>query len=223
VIVSNSDLHIDTYKPAQKPMFYGGNNHGSIVEIKGKWYIFYHRHTNGTNFSRQACAEPICFLDDGSIPQAEMTSCGLNGGPLAGKGEYPAYLACNLFCSEESLYTDWTASWMNNQFPKITQDGRDGDEEIGYIANMKDSATAGFKYFDCKDIRKIKIRVRGYAKGNFEVKTSWDGPILGRIPVEFSNIWKEYSGYIKIPDGVQSLYFTFSGSGSASFASFALE
>ena len=32
VIVSNSYLHIDTYKPAEKPMFYGANNHGSIVE-----------------------------------------------------------------------------------------------------------------------------------------------------------------------------------------------
>lgn len=223
VIVSNSDLHIDTYKPAEKPMFYGGNNHGSIVEINGKWYIFYHRHTNGTNFSRQGCIEPITFLEDGSIPQAEMTSCGPNGGPLAGRGEYPAYLACNLFCSEESLYTDWTCSWMNNQFPKITQDGRDGDEEIGYIANMKASATAGFKYFDCKGIKKVKIKVRGYARGDFEVKTSWNGPALGRITVGFTNIWKEYAADIAIPDGIQALYFTFTGSGSASFASFTLE
>ena len=223
VIVSNSDLHIDTYKPAGKPMFYGGNNHGSIVEINEKWYIFYHRHTNGTNFSRQGCIESITFLEDGSIPQAEMTSCGPNGGPLAGRGEYPAYLACNLFCSEESLYTDWTASWMNNQFPKITQDGRDGDEEIGYIANMKHSATAGFKYFDCRGIRKVKIKVRGYAKGEFEVKTSWNGTALGRIPVGFTNIWKEYTANITIPDGIQALYLTYTGAGSASLASFTLE
>jgi hypothetical protein len=59
VIVINSDLHIDSYKPAEKPMFYGGNNHGGMEEIHGQWYIFYHRHTNGTNFSRQGCAEPI--------------------------------------------------------------------------------------------------------------------------------------------------------------------
>ena len=223
VIVSNSDLHIDTYKPAEKPMFYGANNHGSIVEINGQWYIFYHRHTNGTNFSRQACMEPITFLEDGSIPQVEMTSCGPNGGPLAGFGEYPAYLACNLFCKEESLYTDWTASWMNNQFPKLTQDGRDGDEEIGYIANMKESATAGFKYFDCKGIRKVKIKARGYARGDFEVKTSWNGPALGKISVQFTNVWKEYSADIAIPDGIQSLYFTYTGSGSAHLASFTLE
>lgn len=223
VIVSNADIGIDTYKPANKPMFYGGNNHGSIVEINGQWYIFYHRHTNGTNFSRQACLEPITFREDGSIPQVELTSCGPNGGPLEGRGEYPTYIACNLFCSEESVYTDWTASWMNNQFPKITQDGKDGDEEIGYIANMKDSATAGFKYFDCRGVKRIKIKTRGYARGVFEVRTKWDGPVLGTIPIEFSNIWKEYSADISIPDGVHALYFTFRGHGSAHFGSFTLE
>lgn len=31
VIVSNCDLHIDTYKPADMPTAYGANNHGSIV------------------------------------------------------------------------------------------------------------------------------------------------------------------------------------------------
>ena len=222
VIVSNCDLHIDTYKPAEKPMFYGGNNHGSIVEINGQWYIFYHRHTNGTNFSRQGCMEKIKINDDGSIPQVEMTSCGSKYEPLAGRGEYPAYLACNLFCREESIYTDFTGSWMNNQFPKITQDGKDGDEEIGYIANMKDSATAGFKYFDCRGIKSVKIKVRGYCRGAFEVKTSWNGEVLGRIPVEFSNIWKEYSADISIPDGIHALYFTYTGSGSASLASFTL-
>jgi len=223
VIVSNSDLHIDTYKPAEKPMFYGGNNHGSIVEINKQWYIFYHRHTNGTNFSRQGCAEPIYFKEDGTIPQVEMTSCGLNGGPLIGKGEYPAYLACNLFCKEESVYTDWTCSWMNNQFPKITQDGKDGDEEVGFIANMKDSATAGFKYFNCKGITRVKIKVRGYCKGYFEVKTAWNGEVLGTIPVDFANIWTEFSAPIAIPDGIHALYFTYRGSGSASLASFTLE
>ena len=66
-IVSNCDMGISTYKPANKPMAYGGNNHGSMVEINGKWYIFYHRHTNGTNYSRQACLEEITFLDRKSV------------------------------------------------------------------------------------------------------------------------------------------------------------
>ncbi len=223
VVVSNCDLHIDSYKPAQKPMYYGGNNHGSIVEINGEYFVFYHRHTNGTAYSRQACLEKIEILADGTIPQVEMTSCGSKETPLKGKGEYPAYLACNLFCSEESMYTDWTGSWMNNQFPKITQDGKDGDEEIGYIANMKDSATAGFKYFDCQGITRVKIKVRGYCNGKFQVKTAWDGEPLGTIQVGFSNIWQEYGADIKIPDGIQALYFTYQGQGSASLGSFTLE
>ena len=223
VIVSNSDLHIDTYKPANKPMFYGGNNHGSIVEISGKWYIFYHRHTNGTNFSRQGCIQEIEIKDDGSIPQVEMTSCGPNGGALIGRGEYPTYIACNLFCKDEEKYTAAPGLWMDSRFPKITQDGKDGDEEIGYIANMRDGAVAGFKYFDCKGIKTVRIKVRGYCRGEFVVKTSWNGPELGRIPVDFTNVWTEYSGDIEIPDGIQALYIGYTGDGSASLASFTLE
>ncbi len=221
VIVSNNDLHIDTYKPADKPMFYGGNNHGSIVEINNQWYIFYHRHTNGSNFCRQGCIEPINVLTDGTIPQVEMTSCGPNGGALIGRGEYPAYIACNLFYRIEEKYSG--DLWMDSHFPKITQDGKDGDEEIGYITNMLDSATAGFKYFDCKDVKTIKIKVRGYCNGAFEVKTSWDGEALASIPVEFTNVWTEYTSEITIPDGIQALYFTYTGNGRASLASFTLE
>ena len=39
-----------------------------------------------------------------------------------------------------------------------------GDEEVGYIANITDSTTIGFKYFDCHDIREISIWTRGYAR-----------------------------------------------------------
>jgi arabinoxylan arabinofuranohydrolase len=223
VIVSNNDLHIDTYKPSEKPMYYGGNNHGSIVEANGQWYIFYHRHTNGTNFSRQGCIEHIEFLDDDTIPQVEMTSCGANGGPLVGRGEYPAYIACNLLYKDEEMYTGAPGEWMDSRFPKITQDGRDGDEEYGYISNMRNSATAGFKYFHCDGIRTVKIKVRGYCRGDFEIKTSWNGPALGRISVDFTNIWKEYSTNLVIPDGIQAFYITYTGSGGASLASFTLE
>lgn len=216
VIVSNCDLHIDTYKPAELPMVYGANNHGSIVEIKNDWYIFYHRHTNGTWYSRQACAEKIEILSDGTIPQVEITSCGLNGGPLLGKGEYPAYIACHLFTDTQSVYI------ADDRFPKIVQEGRDGDEEPGYIANMKNSATAGFKYFECKGVKEIRIKTRGYAAGVFEVRTSWDGDVLAELKIEYSNVWEEYAAPVQIPDGVQSIYLTYRGDGVASLLSFEL-
>lgn len=216
VLVSNCDLHIDTYKPAGMPAAYGANNHGSIVEIGGEWYIFYHRHTNNTWYSRQGCAERLEILPDGKILQAEMTSCGLNGGPLKGAGEYPAYIVCHLFTDKPALYVGEAG------VPRVMQDGRDGDEEPGYIANIQDSATAGFKYFDCRGVKEIRIKVRGYADGIFEVRTAWDGEVLAAIKVNYSNVWEEYGAPVNIPDGRQSVYLTYRGNGTASLLSFTL-
>ena len=226
VLVSNCDLHIDTYKPAEMPAFYGANNHGGMVKLGDQYYIFYHRHTDGTNFSRQGLAEPLTIAADGSIRQVEMTSCGLNGGPLAGRGTYPAYIACNLFTDRPSVYTGGCAGngfWLDGCYPRITQDGRDGDEEPGYIMNLTDSATCGFKYFRCEGVKRLTLRVRGYCHGAFEIKTAWDGPVLSTIPVQNSTVWEDYAAPCAVPDGVQALYFTYRGPGFASLLSFTLE
>ena len=226
VIVSNNDLHIDTYKPADIPAYYGANNHGGLAKIKGDYYIFYHRHTDGTNFSRQSMAQRVEMLPDGAIPQVEMTSCGLNGGPLEGKGWVPAYIACNLFTDRPCGFTGFPGSeqgfWLDGHTPKITQDGKDGDEEPGYIMNMTDSATCGFKYFDCKGVTRVTLKVRGFCFGSFELKTAWDGPVLGSVKVVGSSQWCDFPIEAAIPDGVQAIYLTYRGPGSASLLGFEL-
>jgi hypothetical protein len=228
VIVSNTDMNIDTYKPAGKAMNNNGNNHGSIIEIKGKWYVFYHRHTNGKDFCRQTCLEPVEINEDGSIKQVEMTSCGPNGGPLVGRGEYPAYIACNFFCMEDNPPV-WDhgpkGKWpcRDPRVPFVTQDGRDGDEEVGFVTNINNNCGAGFKYFDLRGITKVTIKTRGYSRGVFEVKTSWDGEPLGAIEIVSSNIWKQFSSDIAIPDGIHALYFVYRGTGHATLGSFTLE
>lgn len=217
VIVSNNDSHIDTYKPADKPMAYAGNNHGSIVEINDQWYIFYHRQTNSTWFSRQGCAEPIYFDENGQIKQVEMTSCGLNGGPLKGEGEYPAYIACNLFDDENYPMSG------NPLKARVTQDGRDDDKEPAFIARMGNSVTAGFKYFDCKGVTGISITYRGYCHGKFVVRSKWDGDVLCEIPVASSNVWKKESAKCAFPDGVQAVYITYEGNDAPSLKCFGFE
>jgi arabinoxylan arabinofuranohydrolase len=223
VIVSNIDLHIDTYKPAGKPMNFWNNNHGSIVEIKGNWYVFYHRHTNGKEFSRQACLEPVKIEKDGVIHQVEITSNGPNGKPLDGRGEYPAYIACNLFCMDyKGLSVEQYWSRRDILLPFITQDGRDGDEENGFVTNINDNYGVGFKYFDCKGVKKIKLKTRGYCHGVLHVKTKWDGEALACIKIDSSNIWAEFSSDINLPDGIHALYFIYKGTGCATMASFCL-
>ena len=226
VVVSNCDKGISTYKPADMPAAYGANNHGGIEFINGDYYIFYHRHTNGNVFSRQGCSEKLSFTSDGRIPQVQMTSCGLNGGKLKGEGYYPSYIACNLFCDSESVYTGGAiggGNFMGSEFPRIMQDGKDGDEEIGYIANMTSSSTAGFKFFDLKGSYISSVRIRSYGGGVIEVRSKWDGEILGTAPVENYNIWTDVSVDIPLPDDADSLFFTCRGWGCPDFAGFELK
>jgi arabinoxylan arabinofuranohydrolase len=35
------------------------NNHGSIEQVNGRWYVFYHRASRGTRQWRRLCVEPI--------------------------------------------------------------------------------------------------------------------------------------------------------------------
>lgn len=220
VMVSGGDLHIDAYKPADKCAYYTANNHGSMVQIGEDWFIFYHRHTNGTNYSRQGCFEKLSFTEDGSVIQATMTSC-CSLAPLRGEGEYPTYIACNLFTEEDMTYVPWSG-WMDDRFPKITQLGGDGDENLGYIANMRNTATAGFKYFECHGLKRISVRTKGYAKGKMEIRTAWDGPVLGEALIDYANVWHDTVAETDIPDGVNALYFTFNGTGYLQFAAFTL-
>lgn len=81
VIISNGDIGYKGHT-AKNRLMATGTNHGSIEYINGRHYIFYHRQTHNTAFSRQGCAEPITIEPDGTIKQVEMTSYGLNGGPL---------------------------------------------------------------------------------------------------------------------------------------------
>lgn len=217
VIVSNADIGISSYKDALTPDCYGANNHGSLVQVGDKYYIFYHRHTNGTWYSRQGCAEKVCIESDGSIKQVEITSCGLNGAPLAAKGEYPAYIACNLFTEHPSVYLG------DLNIPKIKQDGRDGDEEPGYITDMQPGATAGFKYFDFKGVRQFSITTRGYNSGYYEIRNAYNGKVLGTIPTVNTNVWKTYTAAIDFPDGVHPLYITYRGNDKGTIKSFAFD
>lgn len=215
VIVSNCDMHIGTYKPADKPTAPGANNHGSIVEIGDDWYIFYHRHTNGNWFSRQGCAEKIQILEDGSIPQVEITSCGLNQGPLSDKGEYPSYIACNLF-------SDHTGTYVAPSDARIVQDITQASHRDSYIKDIQDTCVIGFKYFDMQHVTGIRVRTRGYFNGTFDVLTDLNKAPEGHVSPAGSNIWTSHEGDFSPENGVHALYLRYNGSGSCNLASIEL-
>lgn len=73
------------------------NNHGSIVKINEIYAIFYHRHTYGRQYSRQACAEIIHMNDQGLFEPAQVTSQGLSEQPLSIHRLLPAAAACFVY------------------------------------------------------------------------------------------------------------------------------
>jgi hypothetical protein len=216
-LVSNGDIGLTN---DGKPRNYTGNTHGSICEIGGQWYVFYHRQTNRSEYSRQGCAEHIEIMLDGRIPQAEMTSCGLNGGPLLGIGEYEARIACNL---AGTYGAQGTADKRNKLHPYFTQSGidrgKDGDQ---YIANLCDGACCGFKYFDFKGAKKISVTVRG-SGGSLKVSTEKGGKPCAEIEIKPSKSFVTFSAPLKLQDGIHALYFEYKGKGAVDFKSLSLE
>lgn len=219
VIVSNGDIGI---VEEGKAVNYLGNTHGGLVEINGKWYIFYHRHTNRHRNSRQMCAEQVKIAEDGSIAQAELTSCGLNGGPLKGRGRYEARIACNLSSAQGTfIYPKEKAA--PGIHPCFTQEGEDREDRPDqYIANLQDGAWAGFKYFDFQESGRITVSVRGSGAGKLLVATERDAAPAAEIPLRPSPEWHEETAQFHVPAGVHALYFTYRGTGAVDWQWFEL-
>lgn len=218
VVVSNGDVGFDGRRDA---INYTGNTHGSLAKLGENWYIFYHRQTNRTEYSRQACAEKVTVTPDGRILQAEITSCGLNGAPLDGRGRYASRIACNLSAKDGTVKS--VPEQLRPTDPCFTQSGTDreldGDQ---YIAGLCDGAWCAFKYFRFSDAKRIAVCVRSSAGGTVAVSVSRDGKAAAEIAVQPCAEWTEFSAPLCLPDGIHALYFTFHTAEKMDFSEFIL-
>lgn len=205
VLHSNGNIGID-----DKPTYYYGNNHGSLVEIKGHYYIFGHRHTNKHQYSRQGVAEEIFMNEDGTFNQVEMTSCGLNGKPLKAQGTYPAYIACVLMKDQallSSVKTDLS------KHPAIVQDE---------IVDIQDGTVIGYKYFNMEDLKSVLITIKSTGSGTFYVRNEMDGENIGKISIYPCDEWTKFKSIVKCDNGKKALYFVYSGENSVILKEFKL-
>lgn len=209
-IHSTSDIGIGKYT-LSNPAYPLGNNHGGLECVGGQWYIFDHRMTNRTMFSRQGVAEPVTISADGSISQVESTSCGLNGGPLRGEGIYPAYIACNLLRGS-----------LLSGCPYITQDKPDGDTTARqYVAGIRNGSCVGYKYFDFpSDSRSFTVQYRCSGKGILEITQSDGGLMVGSVAISKTSQWQESGCTLYVTPGKSGLYLKYSGSGNLELMQF---
>lgn len=211
VIISNGDIDIDGRLPKDR-LATSGNNHGSIEYINGQWYVFYHRQTHKTSFSRQGCAEKITILEDGSIPQVEMTSCGLCSQALKTEGTYPAVIACNL---TNGRMPHITPQGSKQDIPYVTSNGNER-----FIKDINYGTLIGYKYFDFSGQSDLIVTLKGSATGILYVYT--DKTLVGEIPVSPEKKWMERRISIK-SHGVKSLCFKYEGTGKLQFLEFGFE
>lgn len=116
------------------------NNHGSIEEFNGQWYVFYHRSSRNEQAFRRLCIEPITFNEDGTINEVKMTSQGI-GDPFALGEKIMAYHACQL--SGTAYLTPY-------------------GEKSEVLTSISSGDTATFRYVKSKeDYKNIEIKANG--------------------------------------------------------------
>lgn len=167
-----------------------GNDHGSICKIDDQWYIFYHRMTNGTIMSRRGCVEKIEILEDGTIPQVEMTSLGFEDA-LNPYQITSADIACVLkggcMVTEKNLFTR-------------------------VVTNITDGCVMGYKYFDFGEdysskTMELALSLNGFGcRGTVHVRIdAEDGEEIGCV--EFGMDGGVVTGKMKNVTGRHAVYF----------------
>jgi len=203
-----------TSKSPMGPFKYGGvivdnshcdpgnwNNHGSIVEFKGQWYVFYHRATHNSQMMRKTCVEPITFNADGSINEVEMTTQGA-GAPLLATTIIEAEQACLLFGNTRVVSMDSS----HEQLSAI----RNGDK-------------VAYKYINFEaGVGNLEVRVLpGKRAGKIQVSLDqpWHSGIgTLEVPVGSGDQkWVTISCKVKPTSGVHAVWLKFEGEGNDLF------
>lgn len=217
VIVSNGDVGLPGHESADRAVSYMGNNHGGLVQVGEQVYIFYHRHTHGTQYSRQGCAEPVEILPDGTVPQVEITSCGLNGGPLPARGEYSAHIICTLHGPDGAKHIPLGAAHSE---PAVVQEPDASPTAANqYVSGLRQGCGCGFRYFAFTgEERAVRLELRGTLRGTVTLRLDGeDGPIAAIVPVEPSRRWRAVESPLSACTGKHAVYLTFKGEGTCEF------
>ena len=145
-----------------------GNTHGSICEINGKWWVFYHRQTGTNEFSRQAMVAPVeVEVEEGpggkvTISEGEFTSEGFSTKGLNPLFKTPAALACYL-TGPGKAYGKFPDFYFTGSYIRPTYFNPDSYEgpfnqklPFDPVVNNTSGSTVGYKYLDFSKIDTAK-------------------------------------------------------------------
>ncbi|MBR1410395.1 MAG: family 43 glycosylhydrolase [Prevotella sp.] len=177
-----------------------GNTHGSICEINGQWYVFYHRQSGLNEYARQAMVAPIeVKVEEGAggkvtISEGEYNSEGfaLNGlNPLE---RHSAGIACWLTGPKVAIH-----EWPNNTFFGSYVEAGYGTEtnfdepydlknNTNRVVNNTDGSIVGYKYFNFDE-------TNGKNGLKLDIRLTPEG-IDGRIDIMADRPWESQKGVL---------------------------
>lgn len=199
-----------------------GNTHGSICEINGQWYVFYHRQTGTDEYSRQAMVAPIDVkVEEGKGGKVEISEGEYNSEGFALNGLDPlerhsAGIACWYTGPKPA-----THEWPNNTFyGSYVAAGRDKAVNSNDVVNNTDGSIVGYKYFNFNKNAKLFINLTPEGiDGTIDVMadrpwTSQGGQQLGTIELKASMPQQATELTIALPDltkieGKHAIFFVF--------------
>ena len=165
-----------------------GNNHGSIIEINGKWYVFYHRHTGIDEYSRQAMLEPVdvAMGKDGKIYIGDITY--INGEPVSSKPVEMTSQGAHI--NGLDAYKIISAGYCCHLTPLKQAYIKPVYEQIDGISspvvNIKNGTTVGFRYLQFGAIPPKSVTVTASTSAEFTVNLrldSYKGRIISKINI----------------------------------------
>ena len=137
-----------------------GNTHGSICEINGKWWVFYHRQVGLDEYSRQAMVAPITVdVTEGAdgkvvISEAEYTSEGFCVSGLNPLKRHSAGIACYYTGPKPALHKwpvkEFFGSYVAPRRIEGIPQGNHYDLSVNHnpVVNNTNGSVVGYKYFN---------------------------------------------------------------------------
>ena len=152
------------------------NTHGSIQQINGQWYVFYHRPPRGFGNARQSMVAPIKIewdkkpvVQGGKVrisaydpysQDKEWSACASDGSHYTG-AEVTSEGFQIFGLNPYNYYSAGIACYMNDN--DCMQDNHDVWNNSMNLTGLKNGAIVGFKYFGFEGLKKDTKGVKAFA------------------------------------------------------------
>ena len=215
-----------------------GNTHGSICEINGQWYVFYHRQSGLNEFARQAMVAPVTVqVEEGAggkvrISEGEYTSEGFALDGLDPLERHSAGIACWYTGPKVAVH-----EWPNNTFyGSYVEAGYGTDDRFkapydlrnntNDVVNNTAGSIVGYKYFNFTatkgrdDVQLLLNLTPAGIDATIQIMidrpwTSQGGQLLGTIELKADMPQTAADMAVTLPalagmDGKHAIFFVFS-------------